>query len=444
MAVLIQRGRSPEPSPDGNRELRQYRVVPRRRLAIAIMLAVLSASARAAGGQDARPFVIVVDRDMTPVAGTIDLLTVQRAFVAVEDRWLPPARFDESTRVKRGLGIGYRAGKWFALDLPQDHFLMVVGHEVFGHGARLREIGAHGVEYGFDAPIPYGAGGAVTEFSGDLLVTRTDALAIDTSGIEAQNVLAEHINREAVASGALHYREAWLYLESRLDGLRYIRSVSPRSSPGHDVRSFLLDFNDQCDPPACEPLDAATLKRRALVMLGDPMLAYAGYAWAAAYMVHGRTTGPVPTIPLPRDLRYLPAVRFEMTPYGTAVTTDHTIVRHGHLTNVSIGVGDTGAARAWDVGVTSGDVLRGRRLNAGASIRLWRQPELDAPPNAQVMKTGVLAAGTLRVALPEAVASGRAGVLVEAGYKSDGFVRGERLHAGPIVRAGVVIRRSHD
>lgn len=406
------------------------------------MLALLSAAARPACAQDERPFVIVVDRDMTPAAGTIDLLTAQRGLVTIEDRWLPPARFDESTRVKRGLAIGYRAGKWFALDLPQDHFLMVVGHEIFGHGARLREIGARGVQYSFDAPIPYGPGGAVTEFSGDLLVTRADALAIDTSGIEAQNVLADHIGRAAVASGALHYREAWLYLESRLDGLRYIRSVSPRSSPGHDVRSFLLDFNDQCDPPACEPLDAATLKRRALVMLGDPMLAYAGYAWAAAYMVHGRTTGPVPMIPLPGDLRYLPALRFEMTPYGTAATTDHTIVRQGRVTNVSIGVGDTGAARAWDVGVTSGDVLRGTGLNAGASIRLWRQPGLDAPPNAQAMKTGVLAVGTLRIALPRSVAAGRAGVLVEAGYKSDGFVRGERLHGGPIVRAGVVIRRS--
>jgi hypothetical protein len=418
--------------------------VARRRLAIAIMLALLGASARPACAQDDRPLVIVADRDMTPAAGTIDLLTVQRVLVTVEDRWLPPARFDESTRVKRGLGIGYRAGKWFALDLPQDHFLMVVGHEIFGHGARLREIGAHGVQYGFDAPIPYGAGGAVTEFSGDLPVTRADALAIDTSGIEAQNVLADHIGREAVAAGAVHYREAWLYLESRLDGLRYIRSVSPRSSPGHDVRSFLLDFNDQCDPPACEPLDAATLKRRALVMLGDPMLAYAGYAWAAAYMVHGRTTGPVPMIPLSGDLRYLPALRFEMTPYGTAVTTDHTIVRHGRVTTVAIGVGDTGAARAWDVGVISGDVLRGSRLNVGASIRLWRQPELDAPPNAQAMKTGILAVGTLRIALPASVASGRAGVLVEGGYKSDGFVRGERLHAGAIVRAGVVIRRSQD
>jgi hypothetical protein len=133
-----------------------------------------------------------------------------------------------------------------------------------------------------------------------------------------------------------------------------------------------------------------------------------------------------------------------MTPYGTAITGDNTIARHGRVTTVSIGVGDTGAARAWDVGVTSGHLLRRSRLNAGASIKLWRQPELDAPPNAQVMKTGVLAVGTLRIALPGSVAAGRAGVLVEAGYKSDGFVRGERLHAGLIVRAGVVIRRSPD
>lgn len=275
-------------------------------------------------------------------------------------------------------------------------------------------------------------------------MTRADALAIDTGGIEAQNVLADHIGREAVASRALHYREAWLYLESRLDGLRYIRSVSPRSSPGHDIRSFLLDFNDGCDPPACEPLDASTLKRRAFAMLGDPMLAYAGYAWAAAYMVHGRAAGPVPMIPLPGEVRYLPALRFEMTPYGTSVTTEHTVVRRGRVTNVSIGVGDTGAARAWDVGVASGDVLRGSRLTAGASIRVWRQPELDAPPNAQVMATGVLAAGALRIAWPGSAPAGRVRVLVEAGYKSDGFVRGERLHAGPILRAGVVIRRSRD
>jgi len=133
-----------------------------------------------------------------------------------------------------------------------------------------------------------------------------------------------------------------------------------------------------------------------------------------------------------------------MTPYGTAVTTEHAIVRHGRVTNLSMGVGHTGAARAWEVGVGSGEVLRSSRLTAGASIRLWRQPELDAPPNAQVMATGVLAAGAVRFALPGSAPAGRLRVLVEAGYKSNGFVRGERLHAGLIFRAGLVIRRPAD
>src|SRR2546430_15801692 len=136
--------------------------------------------------------------------------------------------------------------------------------------------------------------------------------------MEAQTVLADAVARHALAGGALPYRDGWLYLESRLDGLRYIRSVSPRSPEGHDVRSFLIDVNDQCDPPACTPLDAATLKRRALLMLVDPMLAYAGYAWAFAYLVRGQTSAPAPMIPLPHDMRYLPALRFEMPPYGTA------------------------------------------------------------------------------------------------------------------------------
>ncbi|HXI31664.1 MAG TPA: hypothetical protein VNG89_24670, partial [Vicinamibacterales bacterium] len=135
-----------------------------RRLSAALVLALVAASPRIAAAQDDRDYVAVFDRDMTPSAGTLDLFTVQHVASTFEDRWLMPSRFDESTTVKRALGIGYRFGKWFGLDLPQDHFLMVVGHEVFGHGARLREIGARQISYSFDAPIPYGGGGAVTSF----------------------------------------------------------------------------------------------------------------------------------------------------------------------------------------------------------------------------------------------------------------------------------------
>jgi hypothetical protein len=70
---------------------------------------------------------------------------------------------------------------------------------------------------------------------------------------------------------------------------------------------------------------------------------------------------------------------------------------------------------------------------------LWRQPALDAPPSTTGLKTGGLLAATMRVALGRRQASSRMGLVGEIGYKSDGFVRGERLRAGAIVRFGLTI-----
>jgi hypothetical protein len=410
--------------------------VPNGRLPVLAVVALLGVSPEPGIAQD-RPYVLVFDRHMTPAAGAVDLLTLQRTLTTLEDRWLPPAPFDESTPMRRAAGIGYRFGKWLGIDLPQDSFLMVVAHEMAGHGARLREVGAAPISYGFDPPIPYGDGGAVTRFSGNTSVTRADVLGIDAAGIEAQNVLADAIGRQALVPGALHHREAWLYLESRLDGLRYIRSVSPRSSPGHDVASFLEDFNEGCDPPACEPLAASTLKRRALLMLADPMLAYCAYGWAVSYLVRGRTASAAPMIPVWGDVRYLPAVRFEMTPYGTEWATEHFVLRSQRLTSVTLRVGDTGRERAWGVGVRAADVVRRPRISIGVLADVWRQPPLDAPPDASELATGALGAVTVQVALGRSGLAQRAGLLLQGGYKSDGFVRGERLHAGPLVRAGL-------
>jgi hypothetical protein len=155
-------------------------------------------------------------------------------------------------------------------------------------------------------------------------------------------------------------------------------------------------------------------------------------------MVDGRASSPLPMIPLPHDMHYLPAMRFEMTPYGTRWTTEHDIVRDGRVTSVSLGLGDTRQKRAWDFGVAAADVVRSARVNADVAAILWRQPPLDSGPNARIITTGGLAAATARISLRRAEAADeRIAVFVQVGYKTDGFVRGERLHAGPILRAGV-------
>ncbi len=82
-------------------------------------------------------------------------------------------------------------------------------------------------------------------------------LAIDAAGIETQNLLADDISGQALARDSLSYRDAWLYAQSRLAALLYIRSVSPQSEPGHDVAQFLNHLNDGCVPPVCTPLEIA-------------------------------------------------------------------------------------------------------------------------------------------------------------------------------------------
>jgi hypothetical protein len=116
--------------------------------------------------QTAIPYSVVFDSYMTPVAGAQDLVTVQHLSASAEDRWLPLKLGTERSRSSLALGILYRSGKFLRLDMPQDHFLMVVAHEVFGHGARFRELGDGSLRYGFDAPIPYGSGDAFTRFNG--------------------------------------------------------------------------------------------------------------------------------------------------------------------------------------------------------------------------------------------------------------------------------------
>ena len=404
---------------------------------IVSLIAFVTPTVRA---QEPPPANIVVDRDLTTASGVMDVLTIQRALSRLEDR-LVPTRFAEATPTEHALGIVYRLGKWVALDLPQDVLLMDIAHEVFGHGSRLRELNVSGIHYGFDLPPPYGSGNAVTSFdaAGLATATRADGLAIDTGGIEAQNVLADDIGQQALTTGTWSYRQAWLYAQSRIAGLLYIQGVSAHPEPGNDVADFLHDFNAGCQPPTCSMLTASTLKHRALFMLADPALATAAYAFAVSYVVQGQPTAAMPMISLPSGLRYLPTAGFAMTPYGTEWTTDQNFVANGHLTRVTLRVGDAGATRPWGASVLLARIAALGPVTADVSADLWRQPPLDASPSAIALKTGGLVAATAHAALGHRSASSRVGVIGQFGYKSVGFAPGEPLRAGAVVRAGLTV-----
>lgn len=417
------------------------------------VLALLVLAPCAAYAQTAVPHTVVFDSYMTPAAGAQGLLTLQHVLASAEDRWLPLKIGSERSRPALALGILYRTGKFLALDMPQDHLFLVVAHEVFGHGTRFRELGDGRIRYGFDAPIPYGSGDAFTRFNGRFPISPLADLNVSAAGIDAQHALADAIAARAVARGRLHYREAWLYFESRMAAVSYILSASPTSSEGHDVARFLEVFEKACTAP-CSPLTRNYVQRRALLALADPLLYYSMYGLAVSYIGNGHTTGPMPLIPVGAGIRVMPSLGYALAPYGTEWTLRTafqgalkpegkapTVENNGaRITNVTLRVGNTGASSTWGVSARAADVLRVRRLRIDLAVDIWRQPELLADHTSDVQRTGAGVVATTIVPLPRMLRSRWSeGIHVAAGYKSQGFVPGEQLSGGAVVRTGITM-----
>ena len=128
-----------------------------------------------------------------------------------------------------------------------------------------------------------------------------------------------------------------------------------------------------------------------------------------------------------------------MTPYGTEWTIENNAIRAGRLARVNVRFGDTGGPHAWGIGVMAADALQSGRVSAGFAADFWRQPPLDAVPESLTLESGASGAVTASIALGRPTPT-RLGLLLQAGYKSAGFVPGERLHGGVIFRVGMTLR----
>jgi hypothetical protein len=125
--------------------------------------------------------------------------------------------------------------------------------------------------------------------------------------------------------------------------------------------------------------------------------------------------------------RYLPMAHFHLTSFGTEFVFDNTFVRNGRFMDVTIGAGETIGARTWSVGLQSTRIasIAGWSVDGGATI--WHRPEwgeqLQATTYREVARRG-----------GHAVA-----VVVQGGWKTDGFVPGDPLHEGAFVRVGAAL-----
>jgi hypothetical protein len=382
----------------------------------------------------------LVDDNLTVGAGATITATLGAALARAGDAHVPHRLFDERGLARRGANVTFRLLKMVWFDAPQEHLLLVVNHEVFGHGARLRERFDGPITYNIDVPPPYGEGGGSTSFVFDRPPSTHELMAVYAGGMEVDGVAAALVFHRAFSSRRIRPRDAIRYLAFELDTLSYVLSTDDEGEErGHDVAAFLAAYNTTAAAAGAPALTPRALRRQALVGLANPMFAYAAYG-IGRYLATGATDVAVPALSI-AGVRYLPMLRYRLAPYGTEWSIVNEMGGRIRPTQIEFRIGRTPHATPWGVRARQRELTSWRDWSLDASVEVWHQPPLALDADELLStspRAGVQVRGRIeRPFLPVWFSADRATIVVDVGLKSAGFVPGEPLRGGLVVRGGV-------
>ncbi len=323
-------------------------------------------------------------------------------------------------------------------------------HEVFGHGARGRELGLEPI-YQFSLPQPYRAifspddhadHSAFTQFQATHPPQQDRDLATSLAGIEANLRTAHLVQADMVKhDGVVHHADLLAYFGK----LVYSSSVyDPRVlsktgfDGGNDVSSYVTLLADRFNRfrPEERTAIAKRLQTAYIWNFMDPTLGLAAYATVRRVVLGDRYV----QAPLPHILgaTVYAAPRFNLSPFGAEHYIDVFMARGGALLDVYGRVGSSGLASYTGGGVHLTDVAVSRRVRLGAELDLWSQPEtlLDVR-NAYVRPQVFGASGGVTGAVSIGAGFGAMGKLA---YKSAGYLQGQPLDEGVYGYAGLTYR----
>jgi hypothetical protein len=165
------------------------------------------------------------------------------------------------------------------------------------------------------------------------------------------------------------------------------------------------------------------------------MAAYAFYAigryvWDGAVDIRVRA-------PAIAGVRFLPLFRYALTPYGTEWSVTNELAGRIPPTQVEVRVGRAAGVRPWAIGVSRAALTSWRRWTVDGVGAIWRQPQVVGSLNPDLRWGGAVGGRGERSLFPVWFSVAPATVLVDVRIKTGGYIPGEPLRGGLVVRAGI-------
>jgi hypothetical protein len=389
-------------------------------------------------------YPLIIDKTYSPEVGANNLITLHRGIYALENRFFKTRWFDESTFGKKTLGVTFRLCKTILLDSVLDHFSFLVQHEVFGHGSRYREFGYIKNSYELSLLFPYGCSSGWARdgiLSSGRIITPHEDMAMVIGGSEASTILSNTMRYKWLQRGSINYRETFLYLLTANDLSLYILRTKHglRRPEGNDILSFLSAINAHEGYPNEEDcrLTLDDLTNYALINFLNPFQYFSLYTYFSGYLWSGKENGILPMIKI-WNIKYLPSFRLGLTPFGAEFYLENFIVFTKKIINLYFRYGEPTFYKFYGLGLKAIDLVHNHKLSVNARLDMWHQPSiLLGGETAEAAKTGMGGAlfGTVFYRISRAYSSIH--LRVQIGYKTPGFLEGEKLGKGFIGRIGI-------
>ncbi|NGX62818.1 MAG: hypothetical protein KR126chlam6_00218 [Candidatus Anoxychlamydiales bacterium] len=255
-------------------------------------------------------YYLEADIDFSPYIGAENLLTFHESIEKFLN-WSLPIKPE-----MKFLYVSARLLEMFLFWQPLSELELVVQHEVFGHGYRIRDIGSSRVKvrkYKIDLPQPYGKGGGATNYNFNSDLTSFQVTAISSAGVEATAILANRIKMKWALSLRVDPKKSILYFQAQHDLTNYVLSMDNSiffADTGHDIEGYLIWLNNTYTD---DNLTKSDLKIASLINFVDPTTYYTIGAFFY-YIFTGKDIS-FPMIKI-KDVRFLPNLRLGLTPFG--------------------------------------------------------------------------------------------------------------------------------
>lgn len=419
--------------------------------ALAMLLGTTTARADDRAAEKALPteIVVVADPKLSMDTGILSIRSLG-LFAFQYERALPAADIQGSPRATFTVNLLGRLLEEVFIAGPLVEAETGGIHEIFGHGARGRELGL-GPVYQFSLPEPYRAifspddhaeHSAFTQFSATHPPEQDRDLATTFAGIEANLRTSYVIESDMVKhDGFVHHADLLAYLGKLVySSSVYDSRVLSRTGfdSGNDVSSYVTLLAERFNRyrPDDRVAVAKRLQTAYIWNFMDPTLALAVYGAARRVVMGDRYV----QAPLPHlfGAAVYAAPRFNLSPFGAEHYVDVFAAKGGALLDVYGRVGSSGLASYTGGGAHLTDVAVSSRVRLGAEVDVWSQPEtLLAVRNAYVRPQIFGASGGVTGAI--AIAAGF-GMLGKLAYKSAGYLQGQPLDEGAYGYVGVTYR----